>query len=261
MKNELIFTCDYHKYIADEHVIPAHGLVHVFEGELEMNDGLHTFLLKPKDTYFAAKNTLLRFTKLASRQHPLKTVAIAFTPEMLRDFYTEQSPELNKPKPAKHFRVNTHPLWDTFFQSLKPYQDLQDALPAALLQLKQQEAFHILRSVQPGIDHLLSDFSAPGKIDLEAFMQRNYIFNLPLERFAYLSGRSISSFKRDFAAIFNATPQRWLTFKRLELAHYLIKEKHVKPSDAYIEAGFENLSHFSAAFKNQYGYNPSQIAK
>lgn len=260
-KNSLIFTCNYHKYVAGENIIPEHGLVHVFTGQLEMNDGRNTFILKPGDTYFSAKNNLFRFTKLASREHPLKTVSIAFSSEMLRNYYAQCPPELTRPRPARHFQVHAHPLWHSFFQSLEPYLNLKDKLPDALPTLKQQEAFHIFRSVQPGIDHLLADFSIPGKIDLEAFMHKNYIFNLPIVQFAYLTGRSISSFKRDFAAIFHTTPQRWLTSKRLELAHYLIKDKSVKPSTAYIEAGFENLSHFSAAFKNQFGYNPSQIAR
>lgn len=90
-------------------------------------------------------------------------------------------------------------------------------------------------------------------------MQQNYIFNLPLQRFAYLTGRSLSTFQRDFLKIFETTPQRWLTQKRLELAHYLIEDKKMKPSEAYIEAGFENLSHFSRAFKAEFGYNPKTI--
>jgi AraC-like DNA-binding protein len=51
------------------------------------------------------------------------------------------------------------------------------------------------------------------------------MFNMPLEKFAYLTGRSLSSFKRDFNKAFNTTPQRWLTQKRLELAHYELSEE------------------------------------
>lgn len=261
MTDPLIFACDYKKYVADENIIPEHGIMHVFSGEMSMNNGQTTTQFNAGDTFFAAKNTLLRFTKLASPDQPLKTVSIAFTTGMLQNFYAHTPPALDKPAAPKYGKVQAHPLWRSFFQSLAPYLDLTDQLPEALPGIKQQEAFHILRAVQPGIDHLLADFSVPGKIDLEAFMQQNYSFNLTLERFAYLTGRSLSSFKRDFDTIFHMTPQRWLTYKRLELAHYLIKEKKMKPSDAYMEAGFENLSHFSAAFKSQFGYNPSQIAR
>ncbi|WP_440135017.1 helix-turn-helix domain-containing protein, partial [Chitinophaga sancti] len=55
--------------------------------------------------------------------------------------------------------------------------------------------------------------------------------------------------------------QKWLTRKRLELAHYQISEKNKKPVEVYLDAGFEDLSHFSFAFKKHYGYSPNKIAK
>jgi len=99
----------------------------------------------------------------------------------------------------------------------------------------------------------------PGKLDLVEFMEKNYMFNLSLEKFGYLTGRSLTTFKKDFEKVFQSTPGKWLTHKRLQLAHYQILEKKRKPSDVYIDVGFENLSHFSFAFKKQFGYNPTSI--
>lgn len=87
------------------------------------------------------------------------------------------------------------------------------------------------------------------------------MFNLPLQKFGYLTGRSLTTFKRDFSKAFSTTPQRWLTQKRLELAHYQFVEKKKKPIDVCFEVGFENLSHFSYAFKKQFGYSPTQLPK
>jgi len=92
-----------------------------------------------------------------------------------------------------------------------------------------------------------------GKLELVEFMEKNYTFNLSLEKFGYLTGRSLTTFKKDFQKAFKSTPGKWLTHKRLELAHYQIFEKKRKPSDVYIYVGFENLSHFSFAFKKQFG--------
>jgi AraC-like DNA-binding protein len=118
----------------------------------------------------------------------------------------------------------------------------------------------ILLEHNPELADILFDFTEPGKIDLQAFMNRNYQFNIDINRFAYLTGRSISTFKRDFEKTFGTSPSRWLQQKRLEQAYYLISKKGKKPSDVYIEVGFENLSHFSFAFKKAYGKAPSQIA-
>jgi AraC-like DNA-binding protein len=90
-------------------------------------------------------------------------------------------------------------------------------------------------------------------------MEKNFLFNLPLEKFSYLTGRSLTTFKRDFNKTFNTTPQRWLTQKRLELAHYRLVENKLRPIDVCLEVGFENLSHFSFAFKKKFGYSPKQL--
>jgi AraC-like DNA-binding protein len=81
-----------------------------------------------------------------------------------------------------------------------------------------------------------------------------------LERFAYLTGRSLSTFQRDFAKIFRETPSRWLLQKRLKEAYYLIKEKGMKSSDIYLDLGFEDLSHFSYVFKKQFGLTATELA-
>ncbi|MBS1566891.1 MAG: helix-turn-helix transcriptional regulator, partial [Bacteroidetes bacterium] len=99
-----------------------------------------------------------------------------------------------------------------------------------------------------------------GKIDLEAFMNSNFHFNVELKRFAYLSGRSLTTFKRDFEKTFHTTPSRWLQRRRLQEAYHLIKEKGRKCSEVYLEVGFEDLSHFSYAFKKTFGVAPSAIA-
>jgi len=121
-----------------------------------------------------------------------------------------------------------------------------------------KELILILLELKPGFKDLLFDFSEPGKIDLESFMQRNYRFNLSLGRFAYLSGRSLSTFKRDFEKIFHSRPGKWLLQKRLQDAHFLMNEKSLSASKVFLEVGFENLSHFSYAYKKAYGHAPTK---
>lgn len=53
---------------------------------------------------------------------------------------------------------------------------------------------------------------------------------------------------------------RHVAEKRLEQAHYLISKKNQRPSDVYLEVGFENLSHFSFAFKKLFGHAPTKLA-
>lgn len=117
----------------------------------------------------------------------------------------------------------------------------------------------ILQKVDKRANNILANFAERDKIDLADFMQKNYSFNIPLERFAYLTGRSLAIFKRDFQKTFNSTAQKWLLETRLKQAYYLIAEKNKKPSEVYLEVGFENLPHFSRSFKQHFGYSPSGL--
>ncbi|RYE39334.1 MAG: AraC family transcriptional regulator, partial [Sphingobacteriales bacterium] len=137
--------------------------------------------------------------------------------------------------------------------------DLQIEFPESLATLKIEEAINILRFIEPSVDSVLANFDVPGKIDLIDFMQRNFMFNMSLEKLGYLSGRSLSTFNRDFKKLFHTTPQKWLTDKRLKLAYYHLAEKRKKPTEIYLEVGFEDLSHFSFSFKKKYGVSPNHI--
>jgi AraC-like DNA-binding protein len=123
--------------------------------------------------------------------------------------------------------------------------------------LKVKEGVKLLLHALPGLRNFLFDFSEPYKIDLERFMLSNFRFNIPVERYAQLTGRSLAGFKRDFQKTFGLPPRQWLQEKRLAEARYLIEDKNLKPSEIYFDLGFETLSHFSTSFKKRFGKSPS----
>lgn len=90
-------------------------------------------------------------------------------------------------------------------------------------------------------------------------MNDNYMYNAPLVRFAELSGRSLSSFRRDFMETFKTTPNRWIMEKRLSVAYDMLKNGGKRSSEIYWEVGFETLAHFSRRFKERYGVPPTRI--
>lgn len=56
-------------------------------------------------------------------------------------------------------------------------------------------------------------------------------------------------------------PIKWFQEKRLEHAAFLLKNKSKRPSDIYIDIGYESQSNFSAAFKTKFGVTPKQYQK
>jgi len=88
-------------------------------------------------------------------------------------------------------------------------------------------------------------------------MEANFRFNLSLEEYAKLCHRSLSSFKREFQARFQESPGKWLLQKRLDYSAALLRNHpKMNVTEIAFESGFEDVSHFSRAFKAQYRFSP-----
>jgi AraC-like DNA-binding protein len=256
---EIFISCKKEKHYSREVTLPHPALVRVISGEVRIATADTIYQFFAGDTIIFPRNKLGRMSKLPLNGVPCIAISVVFRPDVLRQYYKAHPIEGHDIDVPQGMLLPYHPLLDSLFNSLTPYFKLADTLPADLAVFKMEEAIRILHAIDPRIDHLLGQLDDPGKIDLVAFMEKNYMFNLSLEKFGYLTGRSLTTFKSDFQKTFNSSPGKWLTKKRLELAHHQIFENKRKPSDIYLDAGFENLSHFSFAFKKQFGYNPTNV--
>ena len=90
-------------------------------------------------------------------------------------------------------------------------------------------------------------------------VEDNYTSPISLEELAYLSGRSLSSFKRDFLSIYGETPAKWIRERRLSKARQMLQSSQMSVADVAYSLGFENPTHFSRIFKQQYGIPPSLV--
>jgi len=248
------------KFFKSDIMFDQHMLVWFISGETKIVQADATYFFKKGDIFLIPRNQLATIINYPKDGQPHKTVVMHLSVERLKNFY---APLHAKPKPLpspKIYSFNNHPLLASCLASLIPYFDMAD-IPGEIASLKITEAISILRTLNREIDNVLANFEAPGKINLADYMEKNFMFNLPMQQFGYLTGRSLTTFKRDFNKVFNTTPQRWLTQKRLERAHYQLVEKKMKPIDVCYETGFENLSHFSFAFKKHFGYTPTAVAE
>ena len=85
-----------------------------------------------------------------------------------------------------------------------------------------------------------------------------YMNDISMEEIANYTGRSLSTFKRDFKKCSTLSPREWLIRRRLEAARELIRKGGRKVSDICFEVGFKNLSHFSKIYKETYGIPPTE---
>ncbi len=255
---DIKLSCYEDKFFKSDILFEHHMLIWFISGETKIVQSDATYLFRKGDIFLIPRNQLATIINYPKDGDPHKTVVMHLSTSRLREFYARLDVKPAPVRKQKIYLFNRHPLLESCLASLVPYFEM-DELPGNIASLKITEAISILRNIDKGIDDVLANFEEPGKIDLAGYMEKNFMFNLPLEKFGYLTGRSLTTFKRDFGKVFNTTPQRWLTQKRLELAHYQFVEKKRKPLEVCYEVGFENLSHFSYAFKKHFGYAPSAL--
>lgn len=247
------------KLFKSDIIFDEHMLVWFISGETKIIQADAIFHFKEGDIFLIPRNQLATIINYPKDGLPHKTVVMHLSIEKLKQFYEKIDVKKSIITEQKIYSFNNHPLLSSCLSSLIPYFELEGQFPENIASLKITEAISVLREIDKNVDNILANFDEPGKVDLINFMERNFMFNMPMAKLGYLTGRSLSTFNRDFKKHFNTTPQKWLTKKRLELAYYQLTEKKKKPSEIYLEVGFEDLSHFSFAFKNQYGISPSNM--
>jgi len=259
-KASIFLTRSEGKYHNNTLIVQKNTLIRMLSGEMRIVLPDSILVIGAGDTIFFPRFELAKVMKLPKDGQPYSSVAIYFTPESMQHYFAKHhlKPLDERLKPGVRL-LDKHPLLESLFNSLLPYFNLKNELPENIAEGKIDEAISILQVIDKDLFNAMGHFEEPGKINLTEFMEQHFMFNMPLDKFGYLTGRSLTTFKRDFKKAFYTTPQKWLTQKRLELAHYQLTEKKRKPADIYMEVGFENLSHFSYAFKKQFGYPPSLL--
>lgn len=244
--------------ILKEQFIPDHVFLYVVKGAINFFDKNKKYTFKTGDYGIARKNSLLKF--VSENNEDFEPVIFCFDEEFLKNFQIKHKlSTVNFEDENAVIELPESELIHHFIQSIKPYHKGVMQLDEVFEDLKYEELLLIFLQLKKELKGLFFNYDIPGKIDLEEFMNRNFKFNVSNERLAFLTGRSISSFKRDFRIIFDDTPSNWLTKKRLQEAHFLITQQRKNASEIFLDLGFENLSHFSFVFKKMFGVSPSKL--
>jgi len=235
-------------------------LVMQVSGRFAMETATDRVSMEQGQMLLIRRNQLGELTKTPLDGKDYQTIVICLKEELLRLIALEEQIEVAKKYNGPiNILLPQNDFLQAFFQSVIPYvRHSDEKITHSVGMLKVREAVMLLLHTMPELKEFLFDFSDPYKIDLEKFMLSNFHFNIPVEKFAQLTGRSLAGFKRDFQRTFEMAPRQWLQEKRLMEARHLIDRKNRKPSAIYLDLGFESLSHFSRSFKKKFGKAPTE---
>ncbi len=248
-------------------MVRDHFLVYLYSGgEYILDEGKRRTVIKPGECVFLKRDNRVNMIKQPKNGEPFMAIFLTFKRNFLRGVYQKfERKELPlKAEKQKHsvIKLPQTPDIKGLFQSLVPYFDSTVEPSDDIMKLKLLEGgvYSLLR-IDDKFYATLFDFTEPWKIDILEFLNENYMYDFSLEDIASFTGRSLSTFKRDFKKISKLSPEKWLIQRRLEAAREKLQEDGRTVTDVYVEVGFKNLSHFSSAFKKQYGVAPSSYAQ
>lgn len=159
------------------------------------------------------------------------------------------------------FKLDINEALESLFVGMFTYLKMGNSVPKQLVELKFKELLLniILNPRNQALTQFFSSLDQSRKTSLDYVMTNHFNYDLEVEDFARLSGRSLSTFKRDFKTTYQETPGKWLNAKRLEYAKKLLLTSDLNVNEVCSESGFRNSTHFIRAFKEKYNLPPRQF--
>lgn len=147
--------------------------------------------------------------------------------------------------------------------SILNYLEHPNTHTTRLLELKIHEVLLLLlcgecrETVRAFLSHLF-DNSAE---NISLIIRNNLFQPFTLEEYAKMCGLSLSSFKREFARLYDAPPKKWINEERLKHARELLLHSRNNVNEIAYECGFENVSYFIKQYRQLYGTTPKNAQR
>lgn len=240
-----------------------HHLLIVLEGTMVITHGPTQYTVGKNQMIILNRATQLEFHKTGSSAHDHLFDSLLFflKDEFLIDFM--KIARIESAHTAETTRVLVKPVKErllNFVNSIKPNFDEPAKMDAGLIRLKMLELLYELANVDKNLLLQLLQLKQRVTTDIPAMMEANYTNPVSVSDLAYLSGRSLSSFKRDFFSIYQMPPAQWIRERRLQKAKELLAAA-LPVHEVCYSLGFENTAHFSRLFKSFHGVVPSAVRR
>lgn len=237
-----------------------HLLLFVLSGKYTVIYGNQHITLRNNQMVLLKKSIVVEYEKSAEPQgnEPLDYWMFFIKDDLLLDFAKKSNikpPASSQSSPIIVQSANDRLL--TYLESLRPYFTDKETINNDLLKLKFFELLYNLEAKEGNLIQQMLQFRPASKGNIASIMEEHMFNPVTLADLAYLSGRSLSSFKRDFYAIYQVAPSQWIREHRINKAKELLTSTSLPITDICFITGFESPAHFSRIFKDVTGCSPS----
>ncbi|MNB67293.1 Exoenzyme S synthesis regulatory protein ExsA [compost metagenome] len=237
-----------------------HLLLFVLEGSYTVRFGSQEYIVRKNEMVLLQKSIMIEYEKSgeAASGYVLDYMMFFLKEELLTEFIKMATLESNYPAalvPVSVKAVNERLI--NYIHSLKPYFKEADNIQDGLIKVKLLELLFDVADADEQFLYQFLQLKRTNRKSITEVVEENITNPVSLNDLAYLSGRSLSAFKRDFQAIYNTSPLRWIRNRRLDLAQEMLLHTSLSVTDVCFSSGFENVAHFSKVFKERFGMAPS----
>ena len=192
-----------------------------------------------------------------------EAVAVHFYPEILKKVYGNEIPNILKeplPDPSQLAKVPSDDIMARYIESIMFYFENPALATEEMLALKLKELIILLTNTSnaPIVRSILSNLFTPVSITLRELIESHKYNDISVSELAQLANMSLSTFKREFNKIYSESPASYLRNAKLAKAADLIRVSDENISHIAWDCGFQDISHFSRAFKSKFGVSPSE---
>jgi len=201
------------------------------------------------------------WTELLDNEEVYYCKLLFFSEKELKSFLNKHSTiDQNISEETPYFIIENDSFIITYLNSLTSIGQTNSNFKNKILSVKFEEIMlYLLDKYGKKFELYLHSLISKESSSFNKVIESNVYSNLKLEEIAFLCNMSLSTFKRYFISEYKVTPGKWLQDKRLQRAKEILQEGPLKPSDIYLDYGYNNLSNFSIAFKNKFGVSPKDV--
>ena len=259
---EVIKTCTHISEQKGSLFLQDHMLLVVLQGTYTVRYSKQEYTLRSNQMVVLRKSIAREYDKSGDPEndHMCEYIMFFIKDELLKEFAQMTNMEVkasDEMSPVSIKDVNAQ--FRAFVASIQPYLQNGEGVDKGLAKLKMLELLYGLASTDKNLMRQMLQLIRHARTNINQVMENNYLNPVSVEGLAYLSGRSLSAFKRDFQAIYNTSPSKWIREKRLSKAKDLLNTTSMSVRDICYAIGFENPAHFSRIFKEYYGFSPTYL--
>ena len=219
--SNILIACYFNDDRGCAHENREHTLIYLCSGELEIEERGKKTVLHPGECAFMRRDNRMWLHKKVENGKPYRSIVLKFSRPFLRDFYRlldnrlipgDAKPRQDKPSrpplrpPGHPFTVRIgHSLFRSRRETLRRHAETENDRGGIRIAPHRPEPLCVPVRLRGTV-----------KIDILDYLNENYMLDLSMNEIASYTGRSLATFKRDFAKVSDLTPQKWIIKRRLE---------------------------------------------